>query len=76
MRSADHDRCAFPNCGQSAGSVEHNALALCPAHRELLLDDPGEFRRLWGALDPRPRPPAPPRHIPGRPQAPMPPAEL
>lgn len=27
--------------------------ALCPEHRRLLIDDPGEFRRLWGALDPR-----------------------
>jgi hypothetical protein len=35
-------------------------LALCPEHRELLLDDPEEFRRLWGALDPRPRDRPPP----------------
>jgi hypothetical protein len=35
-------------------------LALCPEHRDLLLDDSEEFRRLWGALDPRPQGGAPP----------------
>jgi len=65
--------CAFPTCGGAARRDESD-LALCREHRRLLLDDPGEFRRLWGALDPRLAPPARPRHIPGKPQAPLPPA--
>lgn len=64
-------RCVFPSCA-AAGFVKENDLALCPSHRELLLADPGEFRRLWGALDPRKT--AAPRHEPGRPESPLPPA--
>jgi anti-sigma B factor antagonist len=64
-------RCVFPKC-PAAGFVKENDLALCPAHRELLLGDPGEFRRLWGALDPRPT--AARGHEPGRPESPLPPA--
>jgi hypothetical protein len=64
-------RCVFPSCA-APGFVKENDLALCPPHRELLLGDPGEFRRLWGALDPRPT--ATPRHEPGRPQSPLAPA--
>jgi hypothetical protein len=70
----DSEPYAFPTC-RGGATVDNAAdLALCRDHRQLLLDDPGEFRRLWGALDPRPRPPAMPLHIPGNPQAPMPPA--
>ena len=43
-------KCKFPECSRSASE---GSLALCPEHRRLLIDDPGEFRRLWGALDPR-----------------------
>jgi anti-anti-sigma factor len=64
-------RCAFPDCA-AAGFVRESDLALCRTHRELLLGDPGEFRRLWGALAPRPV--ATPRHEPGRPRSPLPPA--
>ena len=64
-------RCVFPNC-VAAGFVRENDLALCPPHRELLLSDPGEFRRLWGPLDPRQV--ATVRHEPGRPASPLPPA--
>jgi len=35
----------------------------------LLLDDPGDFRRRWGAMDPRPQP-APAPRAPGVPRAP------
>jgi anti-anti-sigma regulatory factor len=63
--------CAFPGCA-AAGFVRENDLALCPAHRELLLSDPGEFRRLWGALDPRRV--VTPQHEPGRPASPLSPA--
>jgi hypothetical protein len=47
-------------------------LALCGEHRLLLLDDPGEFRRRWGALDPRPQP-RPATRAPGPPRSPLPP---
>jgi hypothetical protein len=67
--------CAFPSCREAATTGGDDGLSLCSEHRQLLLDDPGEFRRLWGALDPRPRPPVPPTHIPGKPQTPMPPAD-
>jgi hypothetical protein len=43
-------------------TTDEHVLALCSEHRQLLLEEPGEFRRLWGALDPRPMPPVPPRH--------------
>jgi len=43
--------CAFPECGAAR---DEGDLSLCHEHRALLLDDPGEFRRRWGALDPRP----------------------
>jgi hypothetical protein len=56
--------CKFPGCERAAVvpvlPTGEEGLALCPEHRELLLDDSEEFRRLWGALDPRPlgrRPP-------------------
>jgi hypothetical protein len=43
--------CEFPDCplAQDGGD-----LPFCAEHRALLLDDPGEFRRRWGAIDPRP----------------------
>jgi hypothetical protein len=66
------EQCIFPACGQTVDVIDASDMALCSGHRQLLLDDPGEFRRLWGALDPRP--PDAPRHTPGRPQSPMPPA--
>jgi hypothetical protein len=51
--------CRFPGCGRDAVvpvlPTGEEGLALCPEHRTLLLDDPEEFRRLWGALDPRRR---------------------
>ena len=72
-RLADAELCAFPACGAAVAKAYALDLALCGRHRELLLDDPGEFRRLWGALDPRPGPPLALR-IPGEPRAPMPPA--
>jgi hypothetical protein len=37
-------------------------VALCGEHRDLLVSDATEFRRLWGALDPRPDKPAPEFH--------------
>jgi hypothetical protein len=43
-------KCKFPECDRPASE---GSFALCPEHRRLLIDDPGEFRRLWGALDPR-----------------------
>jgi hypothetical protein len=55
--------CRFPGCERDAVvpvlPTGEEGLVLCPEHRTLLLDDPEEFRRLWGALDPRPpaRPP-------------------
>ena len=72
VANGERELCAFPACGQTVPVADWTDMALCPDHRQMLLDDPGEFRRLWGALDPRP--PAPPRHIPGRPQGPIPPA--
>jgi hypothetical protein len=56
--------CRFPGCRQEAVvpvlPTGEEGLALCPEHRDLLLDDSEEFRRLWGALDPRPQGGAPP----------------
>lgn len=56
--------CKFPGCEREAVvprlPTGEEGLALCPEHRALLLDDPEEFRRLWGALDPRPREPVRP----------------
>jgi hypothetical protein len=56
--------CRFPGCERDAVvpvlPTGEEGLALCPEHRTLLLDDPEEFRRLWGALDPRPRAGPPP----------------
>jgi hypothetical protein len=43
--------CAFPECAEPP---DGDALPFCAEHRDLLLEDPGEFRRRWGALDPRP----------------------
>jgi hypothetical protein len=49
--------CKFPHCHEAAtveiGPAGEESVALCAEHRRLLLDDPGEFRRLWGAVDPR-----------------------
>jgi hypothetical protein len=60
----DHIDCRFPGCERGAVvpvlPTGEEGLALCPEHRTLLLDDPEEFRRLWGALDPRPRRESPP----------------
>ena len=51
--------CRFPGCQREAVvpvlPTGEEGLAMCPEHRELLLDDPEEFRRLWGALEPRRR---------------------
>jgi len=62
--SAAPIECRFPSCEREAVvpvlPTGEEGLALCPEHRELLLDDAEEFRRLWGALDPRPQPGAPP----------------
>ena len=56
--------CRFPGCEREAVvpvlPTGEEGLALCPEHRALLLDDAEEFRRLWGALDPRPRHRRPP----------------
>lgn len=56
--------CKFPGCERDAVvpvlPTGEEGLALCSEHRALLLDDPSEFRRLWGALDPRPRDRVPP----------------
>jgi hypothetical protein len=64
--------CRFPGCERAAVvpvlPTGEEGLALCPEHRTLLLDEPEEFRRLWGALAPRPReqpPPYEPRRGPG-----------
>ena len=72
--SEDAQPCAFPACGAAAKKAYALDLALCSRHRALVLDDPAEFRRLWGTLEPRPGPPASPSRAPGRPQAPLPPA--
>jgi hypothetical protein len=49
--------CKFPGCEEPAvlevGPSGEESVALCAEHRRLLLDDPGEFRRRWGAVDPR-----------------------
>jgi hypothetical protein len=62
--SSDAIPCKFPGCERPAVvpvlPTGEEGLALCPEHRTLLLDDPEEFRRLWGALDPRPRDEPPP----------------
>lgn len=71
--STSKEPCAFPACAGTAAGAGITRLALCAEHRLLLLDDPGEFRRLWGALDPRPRR-EPATRAPGVPRAPMPPA--
>lgn len=73
MVSRTKEPCAFPACVGTAAGSGFTRLALCDEHRLLLLDDPGEFRRLWGALDPRPQP-RPATRAPGRPDAPLPPA--
>ena len=56
--------CRFPGCQREAVvpvlPTGEEGLAMCPEHRELLLDDPEEFRRLWGALEPRRREQPPP----------------
>lgn len=55
---ADTVQCKFPGCDKQAEIVVmpegDEGLALCSEHRDLLIDDAEEFRRLWGALDPRP----------------------
>jgi hypothetical protein len=71
--STTKEPCAFPACAGTAAGSGFTRLALCAEHRLLLLDDPGEFRRLWGALDPRPQP-RPASRAPGAPRAPLPPA--
>jgi hypothetical protein len=52
-------QCKFPGCDRPAEVVVmpsgEEGVALREEHRELLLSDPTEFRRLWGALDPPPR---------------------
>ena len=62
--SGGETECRFPGCERDAVvpvlPTGEEGLALCPEHRTLLLDDPEEFRRLWGALDPRPRDEPPP----------------
>jgi hypothetical protein len=60
----DATACSFPGCSQPPAGGD---LLFCAEHRELLLDDPGEFRRRWGALEPRPEPVRPflPRHMGG-----------
>lgn len=50
----DASACKFPGCLRPKTVQDEEGLSLCAEHRQLLLDDPGEFRRLWGALDPRP----------------------
>ena len=72
-RLADAELCAFPACGAAVKKAYALDMALCWRHRELLLDNPGEFRRLWDALDPRPEPLAAPHHIPDEPHASVPP---
>lgn len=51
-------QCKFPQCQQQAilevGPQGEEGIALCAEHRQLLLEDVDEFRRLWGAIDPRP----------------------
>lgn len=48
---AEEANCPFPRCSSPQDGGD---LPFCAEHRALLLDDPGEFRRQWGALDPRP----------------------
>jgi hypothetical protein len=46
--------CKFPGCSEPEALEDEEGFSLCLEHRRLLLDDPGEFRRRWGAIDPRP----------------------
>ena len=73
MVSTMKEPCAFPACASMAAASGFTRVALCDEHRLMLLDDPGEFRRLWGALDPRPQP-EPVTRAPGVPRSPLPPA--
>ena len=54
---ADTYGCKFPGCPKAAGvTVVDSAdegVALCEEHRDLLIEDATEFRRLWEARDPR-----------------------
>jgi hypothetical protein len=56
---AETAQCKFPGCDRQADVTVmpsgEEGVALCEEHRELLLSDPTEFRRLWGALEPRPQ---------------------
>lgn len=49
----DAPTCKFPECAEPE-TLDDEEFSLCLEHRRLLLDDPGEFRRRWGAIDPRP----------------------
>jgi hypothetical protein len=55
--------CKFPQCNEPTTlEVEdraQEAFFLCAEHRELLLDDPGRFRRRWAARAQAGAPPKP-----------------
>jgi len=54
----DATPCKFPVCDEPStlevAQPAREAFFLCVEHRQLLLDDPGQFRRRWGALNPTP----------------------
>lgn len=54
---ADTYKCKFPGCTKAAGVTVMDSgeegIALCEEHRDVLIEDATEFRRLWEALDPR-----------------------
>lgn len=54
LTDLDSAPCKFPDCAEPASLAvapgAHEAFFLGAEHRELLVDDPGEFRRRWGAI--------------------------
>ena len=59
MGDADTYACAFPGCDQTAETTVMRegaeGVSLCPAHLNLMVDNPGEFARIWGPTQ-RPQP--------------------
>jgi hypothetical protein len=53
----DATPCKFPECVAPAALEvaprAWEAFFVCVEHRQLLLDDPGEFHCRWGAINPR-----------------------
>jgi hypothetical protein len=53
----DATACKFPQCDEpttlEVAPRAWEAFFLCVEHRQLLLDNPREFHRRWGAINPR-----------------------